>query len=320
MTLKTKLTGAIAAVVLTTSTAMAQDFPAKPIEMIVPYGAGGLTDAFARALARAAEAHLPVAQTIVVLNKPGGGGTIGMTAAFTAKPDGHTIAFITASPLVIQPLYGTSAYKPEDFQPIIRTYDIPAAMNVQKDSEFKDFAQWLDWVKAHPGEFTYGTSGGTGSGGHIATEQLADALGVELRHVPFEGSAPLTAALMGKQIMGSNQLPDTHNGGEIRPLIFSTPNKPADASYDAIPSTRSEGLDAEVVFFSGIVGNAQIPADRIAILHDAFKLAMEDPTVQALYEQYQLTPEYAGPKEFGEIITKAVAANTVTMKKLGLIQ
>lgn len=122
-------------------------------------------------------------------------------AVSTAEPDGHTITFLTSPLLVIQP--------------IIRTYDIPAALNVRKCSEWKNFDQRLAWVKAHSGEFIYGTSGGTGSGGHIATEQLADALGVELRHVPFEGSAPLMAALMGGQIIGSNQVPDIHNDGEL---------------------------------------------------------------------------------------------------------
>ncbi len=320
MTLKLKLGGAIAALALTTTGAFAQDFPEKPIELIVPYGAGGLTDSFARALAKAAEAHLPVSQPIVVVNKPGGGGTIGLTAAFTAEPDGHTITFLTSSPLVIQPLYGRTAFKADDFQPIIRTYDIPAALNVHTGSEWKNFDQWLEGGKAHPGEFTYGTSGGTGSGGHIATEQLADALGVELRHVPFEGSAPLMAALMGGQIMGSNQLPDIHNDGELFPVIFTTPTKPDNAVYDDVPTTRSAGIDAEVVFFSGIVGNKNIPADRIQILHDAFKAAMDDATVQDLFVKYQLTPSYAGPEEFGEIIAKSVASNAVTMKRLGLIE
>lgn len=300
--------------------AFADDFPTKPIEMIVPYGAGGLTDAFARGIAQAAQAHLPNNQNIVVVNKPGGGATIGMTAAARAKPDGYTVAFVTSSPLVVQPLDGSTQYKPEDLQPIIRTYDIPASINVRADSEIKDFDQWLAWVKEHPGEFTYGTSGGTGSGGHIATEQLADALGVELRHIPFEGSAQLTTSLMGGQIMGTNQLPDTHNGGEIRPIIFATPNKPADPVYDPIPTTRDKGIDAEVVFFSGIVGNAEIPADRIQILHDAFKAAMDDPNVQNLYTQYQLTPAYAGPEEFAEIISKAIETNTQTMRKIGLIK
>lgn len=300
--------------------AWASDFPSKPIEMIVPYGAGGLTDAFARGIARAAQAHLPNNQNIIVVNKPGGAATIGMTAAAKAKPDGHTIAFVTSSPVALQPLDGATPYKPEDFQPIIRTYDIPASINVRADSEIKDFDQWLAWVKEHPGEFTYGTSGGTGSGLHVATEQLAAALGVELRHIPFEGSAQLTTSLMGGQLMGTSQLPDLHNGGEVRPIIFETPSKPEDPVYDAIPTTQDKGIDAQVVLFSGIVGSADIPADRIQVLHDAFKAAMDDPAVQHLYSQYQLTPAYAGPEEFGKIIATAVENNTKTMRKMGLIK
>lgn len=319
MTIRLKTTLAALALAIGAAPLAAQDFPEKPIEMIVPYGAGGLTDAFARAIARAAEEHLPNQQRIVVVNKPGGGATIGLTAAVNADADGHTVVFLTASPLVIQPLYGKTQYATEDFQAISRFYDIPASINVRADSEIADYDQWIEWVKTHPGDFTYGTSGGTGSGGHIATEELADELGIELRHIPFEGSAQLTTSLMGGQIMGTNQLPDVHRGGEIRPIVFVTPTKPADPVYDAIPTTRELGLDAEVIFFSGVVGHKDIPADRVAILDSAFEAAMGSADVQDLFVKYQLTPAYAGPEAFGAIIDNAVARNRKTMKRLGLI-
>ncbi|WP_112322773.1 Bug family tripartite tricarboxylate transporter substrate binding protein [Oceanibium sediminis] len=320
MTFHYKTTLAAIALAVGAGPLAAEDFPSKPIELIVPYGAGGLTDAFARAIARAAEAELPNEEKIVVVNKPGGGATIGLTAAVNAEPDGHTVVFLTASPLVIQPLYGKTQYTTDDFQAISRFYDIPSSINVRADSEIQTYEQWLEWVKANPGDFTYGTSGGTGSGGHISAEELAGELGVELRHIPFEGSAQLTTSIMGGQIEGTNQLPDLHRGGEIRPIVFVTPTKPADAVYDNIPTTRDLGLDAEVIFFSGIVGDKDIPAERVAILDDAFRAAMESPEVQDLFTKYQLTPDYAGPEEFGQIIDNAVARNEATMKRLGLIE
>ncbi|WP_323763969.1 tripartite tricarboxylate transporter substrate binding protein [Marinovum sp.] len=319
MTLRLKTTLAALAVTLGAAPLAAEGFPEKPIEVIVPYGAGGLTDAFARAIARAAEEHLPNQQKIVVVNKPGGGATIGLTAAVNEDPDGHTVVFLTASPLVIQPLYGKTQYAVDDFQAITRLYDIPASINVRSDSEIETYDQWIEWVKANPGDFTYGTSGGTGSGGHIATEELAAELGIDIRHIPFEGSAQLTTSLMGGQIMGTNQLPDLHRDGEIRPIVFLTPTKPANEVYDDIPTTAELGLDAQVVFFSGIVGHKDIPADRVAILDSAFEAAMGSPDVQDLFAKYQLTPAYAGPEAFGEIIDNAVARNSKTMKRLGLI-
>lgn len=310
----------VAATALATGPAIAADFPTKSIELIVPYGAGGLTDSFARAIAKAAEAQLPGGHSIVVINKPGGGATIGATAAFTAKPDGYTLLFTTSSPIALQPLYGKTAYQPGDFQGIIRTYNIPSAMNVHSSSDIKTFDDWLTWVKANPGKFTYGTSGGTGSGGHIATEQLATALGVKLRHIPYEGSAALKAALMGDQIMGANSLPDIHRGGEIRPIIFVTETRPAADVYDAVPTTKELGIPAVVEFFSGIVGHKDIPAETVSVLHDAFKVALDDPAVLNLFAKYKFSNGYAGPDEFNAIMARAVEANTVTMKSLGLIK
>jgi len=318
MTFAKTIAATFAALSLTAGAAAAQDFPTKPIELVVPYGAGGLTDAFARGVAQAAEEEL--GQKVVVVNRPGGGATIGLTSAFAAKPDGYTVVFTTSSPLVIQPLYGKTAYKTDDFQPILRLYDIPVAINVQRDSDLQSYDDWLAWVKENPGEFTYGTSGGTGSGGHIATEQLSKVLDVDIRHIPFEGSAALAAAVMGGQIKGSNQLPNIHRDGEIRPLFFMSPTRPTDAVYDSVPTVRELGIDAEVVFFSGIIGHKDIPADRIAILSEAFRAAMDAPNVQELFERYQIMADPAGPEAFAEIIAAAARHNEATMRDIGLIE
>ncbi|MCK0150869.1 tripartite tricarboxylate transporter substrate binding protein [Marivita sp. S6314] len=318
MTFTKTLAATFAALSLTVGAAVAQDFPTKPIELVVPYGAGGLTDAFARGVAQAAEEEL--GQKIVVVNRPGGGATIGLTSVFAAEPDGYTVAFTTSSPLVIQPLYGKTAYKTTDFQPILRLYDIPVAINVQRDSELQGYEDWLEWVKANPGEFTYGTSGGTGSGGHIATEQLGKVLDVDIRHIPFEGSAALAAAVMGGQIKGSNQLPNIHRDGEIRPLFFMSPSRPTDAVYDSVPTVAELGIDAEVVFFSGIIAHKDVPADRISILNDAFRAAMDAPNVQELFERDQIMPDPAGPEAFAEIIAAASKSNETTMREIGLIE
>lgn len=98
-----------------------------------------------------------------------------------------------------------------------------------------------------------------------------------------------------------------------------TPTKPDNDVCDDVSTTRSAGIDAEIVYLSGIVGNKNNSAGRIQVLHDAFKAAMVDATVQDLFVKYQLFTSYAGPEEFGEIIAKSVASNEVTMERLGLI-
>lgn len=299
--------------------AVAQDFPSQPIKVIVPFAAGGLTDAFARAMARIAQDHLPNKQPIIIVNKPGGGSVIGVTDAFSAEPDGHTIAFVTSSAIVIQPHYGKTDYKATDFQPILHVYDIPNAITVQVDSELKTYADWEKWVRANPGGFTYGTSSGAGGVTHVLAEKFAAAAGIDIRYVPFEGSAPLTAAIMGGQVMGGVQLPDFHSGGETRPLVFVTKSKPTDPMYDAIPTAADLGIDAMATVFSGLIGNKNIPADRIAILHDAFAAAMADPVVQQLFVTYSLEPSTTTNAEFADIISYESDENSKMLKKLGLI-
>lgn len=307
-----------AAVAMTAANAvLAEGFPEKPIELIVPYAPGGLSDTVGRSLAKAAEKTL--GQPIAVINKPGGGGTIGITAGLTSKPDGYTIVFTTSSPISLQPLHGKTPYQPDDFQGIAKVYDIPSSMNVHLDSDVDNFDDWVAWVKEHPGEFTYGTAGGTGSGGHIASVQLAESLGLDIKHVPYEGQATLAGAVAGKQIMGSNTTPDVHVGGVMNPMIFVTKAKPADPLYDSVPTTIDKEIDAVVSFFSGVIGHKDIPADRVKILQDAFKTALDDEAVKKTFENYKFAIDYADSAEFTDIISNTAASNQKTMKALGLI-
>lgn len=307
------------ALAMTGTSAMAQDFPSKPIRMIVPFAPGGLTDTFARAMARAAEDHLPNNQPVVVINKPGAGGIIGVTEAFTAEPDGYTIAFVISSPIVTQPHYGKSVYKASDFQPIRHVYDIPCAITVHTSAEWKNVDEWLAWMKEHPGEFTYGSSSGPGGVTHLLAAKFFEAAGVDARYVPFQGSAPLNAAIMGGQVSGGSMMPTQHSGGEARPMVFVTPTKPDDPIYEDVPFASDLGIDAMASVFSGIIGHKDIPADRVAILYDAFTAAMSDPAVQELFATRKLVPSTTDNAAFAEIIMRENEFNGDMLKRLGLI-
>ena len=124
---------------------------------------------------------------------------------------------------------------------------------------------------------------------------------------------------MGGQVMGGIQLPDTHNGGELHGLIFMSPGKPVDEEYKAIPTTKELGIDAVASFFSGIIANKDVPDDRIEILGNAFKTALEDPSVVKLLESYSLTADYAGPADFTALIKSESDNNLTMLKTLKLI-
>ncbi|MBB6014549.1 tripartite-type tricarboxylate transporter receptor subunit TctC [Aquamicrobium lusatiense] len=313
------LSWASALLALSGTSAIADTFPEHAIEIVVPYAAGGATDVFARSLARAMSVALPNTPDVVVVNAPGGAGTIGLTQVANAEADGYTIVFTTSSPIALQPLYGRTPFTVEDFAPLAQVSVIPAAFNVHMDSDIRSVDDLVAWATANPGAFTYASTGGNGSGTHIVSEQFAAALGIQMRHIPFEGTAPLTAALMGGQVMGTMQMPDMHTGGEVRPIVFLTPMRPSDPVYADIPTSTELGIPAVANFFTAFLAPAGTPADRLEVLSTAIATALEDPGVQDLFENANYPISYAGPEAFGQILTETVASNRAELLRMGLI-
>ncbi len=299
--------------------AMADDYPNRTIELIVPYKAGGLTDAMARKVAAGMAEALPNSQEVVVVNKPGGAGTIGLSAAAGADPDGYTFVFTTSSPIAIQPLYGKVPYSADSFAPIAKITEIPASFNVHKDSDIGSLDDFVAWAKANPGDFTYATTGGLGSGTHLVAEEFASALGVEIRHVPFEGTADMTSALAGKQVMGTVQSPDIHRGGNARPLVYLTNLKLNDPAYDATPTPSDSELGVSASFFTGFFAPAGTPDDRVAVLADAIEAAVAQEDFKAWIDQIAFPVDFVGPEGFGETLTTAVGQNRAQLEALGLL-
>ncbi|WP_158233815.1 tripartite tricarboxylate transporter substrate binding protein [Sporosarcina sp. P3] len=295
-------------------------YPKKPIEVIVPFNPGGPTDVFARAIAKELPEFLPNKQQVAVINKPGAGTTLGLTDVATSKPDGYTLGFTTSSGLDIQPHYGKASYQIDSFEPIIKTYVLNSAIVVKEDSPLNTYEDWLAYVKENPGKFTYGTTGGTGSGGHIAMENLSKELGVEMKHVPFEGVADVMNAVMSGQIMAGQSRPDTENGGDLKPLLFVTDSKGVTDYYDDIPNTKELGLETETEFYSGFIAPAGTPEDIVQILHDAIKEIMEKEEIQELMVTQNLAPSYADSKDFGQTIKAASDQNKKSMEELDLIK
>lgn len=298
----------------------ASDYPKKPLELVVPFAPGGSTDVFARAVAKELPQYLPNKQQVAVINKPGAGMTLGLTDVAKSKPDGYTIGFTTSSGLDIQPAYGKTSYKPEEFEPIIKTYELNSAIVVKKDSPLNTYEDWLAYVKENPGKFTYGTSGGTGSGGHIAMEDLSKELGVETKHVPFEGVADVMNAVMSGQIEGGQMRPDTDVGGDLKPLLFTTESKGVSDFYKDTPNTTELGLNAKSEYYAGFIAPEGTPEEIVTILHDAIKEVVELPQIQELMEKQNLVASYGNSKEFAETIKNAVERNTAIMEDLGLIK
>ncbi|WP_249902111.1 tripartite tricarboxylate transporter substrate binding protein [Paenibacillus sp. PK3_47] len=252
------------------------DFPKKPVTLIVPYAAGGGTDTTARALAKATEKFL--GQPIVVVNRTGGGGSVGLMEGANAKSDGYTVTFLPAE-LTILPHLGLLPITYEKFKPIAQTNFDPSAITVRAEAPWQNVNEFLDFAKAHPGELKMGNAG-TGSIWHLAAVTLERESGVEFAHIPFEGAGPAVSALMDGFVdavpVSPAEVKRYVDEGKLRTLAVN-----ADKRSEALPGvpTLEEETGIHVNFTStwrGIAVPKDTP-DRIAsLLTEAFIKGTED--------------------------------------------
>ena len=299
----------------------ATEYPKKAIKMIVPFTPGGNTDLAARIIAEAANKHLPNGQSIVVENKPGGGGTVGTTEVVKTKPDGYVIGTTTGGAITIQPHFGKTTYTPEDIQPIMRVVSMSNVLVVRADAPWKTFDEWLAYVKQNPGKFKYSTAG-TGLSGHITMETLNIKAAIDTKQVPFEGAAPAITALLGGHVEGAIiaaiEAKPQVDAGKIRVLI-NTGTMKSEAFKD-IPSLKEKGIDVAVDVWTGIFGPKDLPVEIREILHTAFKKSVEDPEVIEKYKKLGIDIAYAGPDDFKKAIEIEYKNNGEVMKAAGIIK
>jgi tripartite-type tricarboxylate transporter receptor subunit TctC len=309
----------VAAVGLTLPlSAVAQEFPAKPITLIVPFPAGGPTDLALRTLGEAAAKHL--GQPVIVENKSGGAGTVGpATMAATAKPDGYTIAQMPVTVYRL-PLMQDTTWKPEDFTYIIHLTGYVFAHIAAADTPFKTWKDVVDYAKANPGKVTYGSSG-TGGSPHLGTEQVAEKDGIKLTHVPFKGAAELHAAIAGGHVMigasgaSAKQIVDA---GKARFLNVWTANR--QKSFPEVPTLQELGYPFVIDSPFGIAGPKGMDPKVVAKLHDAFKKAIEDPEVLKILDRFEMVPNYKNSADYKLAVDEQIKLEKALLGRIGLLK
>ncbi|HEX8665944.1 MAG TPA: tripartite tricarboxylate transporter substrate binding protein [Beijerinckiaceae bacterium] len=307
---------AFAALVLC-GVAQAQDYPVKPVTLIVPWPAGGSTDISMRAIAEAASKHL--GQPIVIDNKAGGGGTVGpATMAATGKPDGYTIAQIPITVFRL-PLMQKTTWDPlKDFTYIVHLTGYTFGVTSNAESQFKTWQDVVDYAKANPGKVTYATPG-AGTSLHVGMEQIAAKAGIKLTHVPFKGGAETNAAVLG----GHTTLQADSSGwkplveaGKLRLLMIWTAER--SKNYPDTPTLKELGYP--FVFDSpfGIAGPKGMDPKIVAKLHDAFKKAVEEPPVQETLAKYDMVVNYKGTEDYRKFVGETIEQERKVITDLGL--
>ena len=256
--------------------APAQGFPERPIQMVVPFGPGGITDIMARLLAD--EFGRQLGGSVVVVNTAGAGGSIGMGNVARAKPDGHTISMTTIGPLTIQPARrDNTGYTPESFDYLCGTYDVPMLTMVRADAPHKDYAALLAWAKANPGKLNYGSSG-LGTMPHISALQQWKYHAVEVLHVPYKSTGDMVVPLKNGELAMFNETPPVAIQHQLRPLVALSEQRVA--GFENVPSARELGLPVRGSVWGGVVAPKGLPADVRAKL----EAACERATATTLYK------------------------------------
>ena len=283
---------------LTFSYAQAQDYPTKPIEVIVGYPPGGGTDMIARAVSDVAPKY--VGQPLVVVNKAGATGTIAAQSVAAAKPDGYMLLVAGGSETISVPHFKKLPYDTiNDFIPVIRLMIERVGFYVKTDSPWKTMKEFMADAKQNPDKYTYATSG-IGGLHHATVLVLEKRTGVALRHVPHKGGAETLAAVAGGHVnvaMAScNEAYALVQGGRIRPLAnASLVRSPVEPNT---PTLKELGYDVYIENQKGFVFPKNTPPAIVQTLHDRVRKVFDDPQFKSSADKLQVELAYLNGEDF----------------------
>jgi len=301
--------------------AQAQDYPTKPITMIVAFPPGGVAELVGRPLAASMEKTL--GHPVIILNRPGAGGAIGTTAAAKAAPDGYTILMTLSSISIFpvsDPLEGKPApYQISDFMPIALVTADPTVLVVRADSSYNTIQDFIAAAKANPGKINYSSSGIYGTL-HVAMEMFAGAAGIELFHIPYQGGGPAVTALLGGQVEALASGPAAAvgqiKGGKMRALAGWGEKRLA--LMPELPTFKELGYkDVEFYIWSGVVAPAAVPPNVQHRLRAAVRAAVADPQFVGAMAKVSTPINYLDAPEFKDFWVADAARLRVAVEKIG---
>jgi tripartite-type tricarboxylate transporter receptor subunit TctC len=310
-----------AAVAFGVQTAGAQDYPSRPVKIVVPFGAGGGTDALARFLARALEQRL--GQPFIIENRGGSGTTLGATAVARSEPDGYTLMLGTASTFAVAPgLYRRLAYDPnKDFSPIVLLATVPFVLVTHPSLGVETVADLVALAKRKPGELTYATAG-VGAVHHIFCELFMSMTGIDMKHVPYRGGAQAI-----NDVVAGHVPVYFADVGPAAPLIQTGKLK----AHGVTTATRSINLpDVPTLHEAGItgyeantwqmlVGPARMPEPIVMRLNQTLVSFMSTPEAQSYFTSLGMQPKSSTPGEAREYIRKESERWTTIIKGIGVV-
>jgi tripartite-type tricarboxylate transporter receptor subunit TctC len=296
------------------------EYPERPVTAIVGYPAGGLADLVLRAMVEGMKKKFP--RGIAVVNRPGAGGSIGASEMTQAKPDGYTFGLTPLSTLVIHPQLNELPYKtPDDYVPFINVVSYYPLLVVRQDAPWKTAQELINAAKANPGKFRVG-SPGEGTSSHLNLEELKRLAGVNLTHVPFAGWAESSTALLGNHIEAVVAQP-----GEVRPQVdakrmrvLGVFQQKRSAFFPDVPTWKEVGHEVANGVWFLLMAPKGTPPDAVKYLHDAAKVAMEDPAFVTFTKARAIEADYRPGDKLRADLWQEYKIHTEILKRLGMLK
>jgi len=302
------------------SQALAKDYPSKNITLFVAFPAGGVIDAIARSVVPEAEKAL--GQTIVIINKSGGGGTVALSLLKNQKPDGYNLCLAVSTQIVTSPLTLKVDYKPlVDFTNIIAlAYPAAAAIVTKPDAPYKTFKEFIEYAKNNRGKVVYGTNG-AGTPFHAAMGYVNLQEKLKMKHVPYAGTAASLAAILGGHVDVSGVGPSfigPAKGGKLIPLVGLTEKRMP--MFRNVPTLKEAGYNYAISVLFSIYGPAGMDKGIVKKLEDAFAKGVDGQKFQTLSKKRALVPVKWGSEKYTEFLNKRWDEEVKLFKNLGLIK
>jgi tripartite-type tricarboxylate transporter receptor subunit TctC len=313
---------AACALALATGSALAQ-FPDRPVTMIVPFPPGGVADTVARPIAESMSHALK--QPVIIENKAGAGGGIGMAHVAKSKPDGYTILMALSS-LVVLPeadkvMGRAPAFQVKDLVPVARITADPTVLAVRADAPWKTYQDFVAYAKANPGKLNFGSSGNYGTM-HIPMAMLMNSAGLQMTHVPYTGAGPAIVGLLGGQVdaiaTGPATIVQHVQGGKARVLAHW--GEARLAVLPDVPTLKELGVPIDYAQWSGIFAPAGTPEPVLARLREAARVAANDPKVRDVLGKAGSPILYQDHPDFQRYVDADATKMTEVVKKIGKLE
>ncbi|MBI1962168.1 MAG: tripartite tricarboxylate transporter substrate binding protein [Candidatus Rokubacteria bacterium] len=275
----------------------AQEFPTKPVELVLPFGPGGSHDLTARAVASVAHQYL--GQPLLVVLKPGGGGAVGSQHVIRAKPDGYTLLFGGTGPNTVFALVQKAPIGVEHFTPVARINHSPAVFAVRHEAPWKTLREAIEYAKKNPGKFSFANTGPWGAADY-PMRLIARAAGIDYTNVPHDGGGPALLAVLGGHADATfgfaPQLLPQIMASKMRALAVSGGKR--FGTLRNVPTVKEEGFDVNFTMWRAVLAPKGTPPAIVEKLEAAFRKMSEDKSFQALIKQLGDEVDFQGAKDF----------------------